>query len=242
MGNLVIIKNDQPVTTSLNVAKTFGKEHKVVIKAIKVLQNSVEKVSKPSDSNKAQKSAVLNQMFSEDKYTVKNNRRSYPMYYMNKDGFTLLVMGFNGRKATQFKLQYIAQFNRMAEQIKQNKQISLPRNYPEALRQLAETVEENESLKAQLESNKQAEMKVSEQLSLSPVLYTTEEVAEYCGFTSARLLNKELNKQRIIYFQKGLWHLYSAYQEKGYKNMSTRRNSQLWTEKGREFIKEKVKE
>lgn len=178
MENLVIIKNDQPVTTSLDVAKTFGKEHKVVIKAIKVLQNSVEKVSKPSDSNKAQKSAVLNQMFSEDKYTVKNNRRSYPMYYMNKDGFTLLVMGFNGRKATQFKLQYIAQFNRMAEQIKQNKQISLPRNYPEALRQLAETVEENESLKAQLESNKQAEMKVPEQLSLSPVLYTTEEVAE----------------------------------------------------------------
>jgi hypothetical protein len=174
-----------------------------------------------------------NSMFVEENYKPKNNFRRYPMYYMNKDGFTLLVMGFNGRKATQFKLQYIAQFNHMAEQIEQNEQISLPRNYPEALRQLAETVEENESLKAQLKS------KMPEQLSLSPVLYTTEEVAEYCGFTSARLLNKELNRQRIIYFRKGLWHLYFAYQEKGYKNMSTRHNSQLWTEKGRQFIKSK---
>lgn len=229
MENLVMVRNDQPVTTSLDVAKTFGKEHKNIVR---VVRNLI------SESSKA--SSVDISMFLEDRYTVNNNSRRYPMYYMNKDGFALLVMGFNGHKATQFKLQYIAQFNRMADEIKNRNQISLPRTYPEALRQLAEKVEENESLKEQLESNKQAEMKVSEQLSLSPVLYTTEEVAEYCGFTSARLLNKELNKQRIIYFQKGLWHLYFTYQEKGYKDMSTRRNSQLWTEKGREFIKSKL--
>lgn len=235
-----MVKNDQPVTTSIDVAKTFGREHKDVMNSIKSIKNEAEKSNKLNDSKRRKNILFLNQMFSEDRYTVKNNNRSYPMYYMNKDGFTLLVMGFNGHKATQFKLQYIAQFNHMADEIKNRNQVSLPRTYSEALRQLAEKVEENEKLKAQLESNRQIELKAPEQLSLSPVLYTTEDVAEYCGFTSARLLNKELNKQRIIYFQKGLWHLYSAYQKRGYKDLSTRRRSQFWTEKGREFIKNKL--
>ena len=34
---------------------------------------------------------------------------------MNRDGFTLLAMGFTGAKALQFKLAYIAEFNRMEE-------------------------------------------------------------------------------------------------------------------------------
>lgn len=36
-----------------------------------------------------------------------------PMYYMNRDGFTLLVMGYTGEKAMKFKLDYIKQFNAM---------------------------------------------------------------------------------------------------------------------------------
>lgn len=35
------------------------------------------------------------------------------MYYMNRDGFTLLVMGYTGEKAMKFKLAYIRQFNAM---------------------------------------------------------------------------------------------------------------------------------
>ena len=35
------------------------------------------------------------------------------MYYMNRDGFTLLVMGYTGEKAIQFKMAYIKQFNAM---------------------------------------------------------------------------------------------------------------------------------
>lgn len=241
MENLVAVKNGQPVTTSIDVAKTFGREHKDVMNSIKSIKNEAEKSNELNDSKRRKNILFLNQMFSEDRYTVKNNNRSYPMYYMNKDGFTLLVMGFNGRKATQFKLQYIAQFNRMAEQIENQKHASLPQTYPEALRQLAETVEENEKLKAQL-AQPDFEKEVLEQSKPVDVLYTTEEVAEYCGLTSARLLNKKLNKKRIVYFQKGLWHLYFPYQGKGYKDMSSRRNSQMWTSKGMEFIKTKITE
>lgn len=40
-------------------------------------------------------------------------RKKLPMYYMTKDGFTLLVMGYTGEKAMKFKEGYIKQFNAM---------------------------------------------------------------------------------------------------------------------------------
>lgn len=238
MTNLVIMKNEQPVTTSLQVAETFGKEHKDVMKAIRNVETDIIKGQEPSDSNKAQNSALLNSMFYQDNYTVDNNQRSYPMYYMNKDGFTLLVMGFTGSKATQFKLQYIAQFNQMEQEIKQPK-LSLPQNYASALRQLAETVEENEKLKIELQqTNFQQEIlnNVDKAETKLEILYTTEEIAETLGFRSARQLNQLLKESRIAYYQKGLWHLYKPYKNRGFKDMSTKRKSQLWTEKGKEFI------
>ena len=39
------------------------------------------------------------------------------MYLMNRDGFTLLVMGFNGKKALQWKLSYIQAFNAMESKL-----------------------------------------------------------------------------------------------------------------------------
>lgn len=38
---------------------------------------------------------------------------------MNRDGFTLLVMGFTGKKALTFKLEYIAAFNAMEKALKE---------------------------------------------------------------------------------------------------------------------------
>lgn len=39
--------------------------------------------------------------------------RNQKVFLMNRDGFTLLVMGYTGEKAMQFKLAYIKQFNAM---------------------------------------------------------------------------------------------------------------------------------
>lgn len=41
------------------------------------------------------------------------------MYYMNRDGFSLLVMGFTGKKALEWKLKYIDAFNKMESVIRQ---------------------------------------------------------------------------------------------------------------------------
>lgn len=103
MEKLVIMNNHQAVTTSLKVAEVFEKEHKDVMKSIRNLT--------------AQNCAVL-KMFVEDKYINSQNKQQ-PMYYMNRDGFTLLAMGFTGSKAMEFKLKYIEAFNKMEQAIRQ---------------------------------------------------------------------------------------------------------------------------
>ena len=39
-----------------------------------------------------------------------SNGKSNPMYYMNRDGFTLIVMGYTGEKAMKFKLIILLDF------------------------------------------------------------------------------------------------------------------------------------
>lgn len=108
MTDLVIMKEQQAVTSSLQVAEVFGKEHRHVLRAIDEVKEGV-----------AQNWADL---FYEDTYTHPQNKQEYRLIYMNRDGFTLLAMGFTGKKALQFKLQYIEAFNKMEAHIKQSLQ------------------------------------------------------------------------------------------------------------------------
>ena len=45
--------------------------------------------------------------------------KSNKMYMMNKDGFAFLVMGFTGKKANEWKWQYIKAFNQMEKFIRE---------------------------------------------------------------------------------------------------------------------------
>ena len=90
-------KDEVTVCTSLDVAETFGKEHKNVLKDIREMDCSEE-------------FGRLN--FELSSYLNSQNKRQ-PMYYMTRDGFTMLVMGYTGEKAMKFKEAYIRQFNAM---------------------------------------------------------------------------------------------------------------------------------
>ena len=99
MDELVYLKNDEPVCSSLQVAEKFGKRHTHVIERIeKIIEND-------STENSAQcfKASIYKDS------TGKSNK----MYVMNRDGFTFLVMGFTGKKANEWKWQYIKAFNQM---------------------------------------------------------------------------------------------------------------------------------
>ena len=127
MNELVIMHNKQAMTTSLRVAEVFGKDHKNVIQSIENLA--------------AEKSAA--KFFAESTYD--NRGKQYPMYYMNRDGFTLLAMGFTGKKALQFKISYINAFNSMETQIKTG--YVIPGSYAEALKLAASQAEQIEDMK-----------------------------------------------------------------------------------------------
>lgn len=90
-------KEEVTIVTSLDVAETFGKEHKHVLRDIRELECS----DKFRQSN-----------FGQSEYLNEQNHKQ-PMYYMTRDGFTLLVMGYTGEKAMKFKEGYIRQFNAM---------------------------------------------------------------------------------------------------------------------------------
>ena len=85
------------VTSSMKVAEVFGKQHKNVIQAI-------EKLLEDQD--------VFNRLNFQPVEYVDAKGEKRPMYEMDRDGFTLLAMGFTGKQALQFKLSYIDAFNK----------------------------------------------------------------------------------------------------------------------------------
>ena len=114
MKELVVMKNKQAITTSLKVAETFEKNHRDVLRAIDNLKKDVRNFA---------------QMFEETK-EPDSYGRPRRVIYMNRDGFTLLAMGFTGDKALQFKLKYIEAFNKMEQMIKEQ---ALPQTPEEKL-------------------------------------------------------------------------------------------------------------
>lgn len=251
-------KSNQPLTNSKLVAEVFEKPHDNVLKAIrKILQGGVVKNNETS-------------MFEETTYINEQNKQSYPMFIMNQDGFTLLAMGFNGKKAMEFKLKYIEAFNKMKKEIESSKP-SLPQNYLEALKSLVKAEEEREQLalenrKQQQEivtiskenmelGNKITEMlpKVSyyDQILKSNATMTITQIAQDYGMSAVRM-NKELESMRIQHKVRGQWILYGQFLTGGYVHSravdiirsdgrhDVKYNTE-WTTKGRIFLYDALK-
>lgn len=94
-------ENNSMYTTSKDIAEKFGKRHDHVLRDIKKLAT--------------QNGGAKNLFHST---TYENRGKHYPMYYITRDGFSLLVMGFTGPDALEWKMKYIDAFNRMAEVIR----------------------------------------------------------------------------------------------------------------------------
>lgn len=105
MNDLVYIKNNEAVCDSLQVAERFHKRHADVIRAIDNL------IANDSTQNCVQCFRITS--YKDD--TGKSNR----MYRMNRDGFSVLAMGFTGKKAMAWKWDYIKAFNQMESFIRE---------------------------------------------------------------------------------------------------------------------------
>lgn len=102
----VFTRGDQVVTTSNFVAEAFGKPHKNVLRDIDdILTQVVDFRIKLNFEPKAV-SVKVGFGYREDR-----------SYNLTKDGFMLLVMGFNGKAAMQIKCAFLEAFNRMAAEL-----------------------------------------------------------------------------------------------------------------------------
>lgn len=113
-NDLVKVVNNQAVVSSLQVAESFGKRHDHVLRDI---ENLIQGISKTDYTNEGDLpnfgDTPENKMFYKTTYIQEQNKQEYPMYLMNRDGFSLLVMGFTGEKALKWKVAYIKAFNEM---------------------------------------------------------------------------------------------------------------------------------
>lgn len=107
---LVVVKlkgnnNNQATTTSLKIAEVFEKNHKNILRDIKNLECPIE----------------FGRLNFELSSYINSQNKEMPCYEVTRDGFTLLAMGFTGKKATEWKVKYINAFNKMEETLKNPK-------------------------------------------------------------------------------------------------------------------------
>lgn len=105
-ANLCEIKEGQVGTTSLRVAEVFSKEHRRVMQSIRELDCSPE-FHQHNFVQMLRTTQLGN-----------NATRQDPYYFITRDGFVFLVMGFTGKTAAKFKEAYIRAFNVMEERLR----------------------------------------------------------------------------------------------------------------------------
>lgn len=133
MNDLVFISNNQAVVSSRVVAERFKKKHSDVL-------DSIARIVKTENSVLA--------FYEKHGYKVKGQYRTYPEYYMNRDGFMLLVMGFTTKPAMQVKVAFIKAFNEMEAKLKE--QEGNKPTLEEYNRNIQRLMNENDKLKAEL--------------------------------------------------------------------------------------------
>lgn len=129
MNDIILsMQNGKPVVSSRQIAENFDKNHRDVLRAVDNLKEDVRNFA---------------QMFFEttapDSYG-----REQRAYLMNRDGFTLLAMGFNGKAALEWKLKYIAAFNEMEKKLAEKPQLTRSQLLATALIAAHEELEEKD--------------------------------------------------------------------------------------------------
>ncbi len=137
MNDIILsTQNGEPVASSRQIAESFGKEHKHVLRDIENLIGGESKIG-------------LSSMFFKSEYISAQNKK-LPEYLMNRDGFSLLVMGFTGKEALEWKLKYIQAFNEMEKQLAQRPQLSRSELMAQALIAAHEELEHKDRQIAEL--------------------------------------------------------------------------------------------
>ena len=227
------MQSGEPVASSRQIAENFEKRHDHVMRDIDAIKKDVPN---------------FGEMFFEttapDSYG-----REQRAYLMNRDGFTLLAMGFTGKAALEWKLKYIAAFNEMEKKLTEQPQLTRSQLLATALIAAHEELEEKDKQIAKLTPDAEFARAVC----IADNCRTATSIAKDYGLTAEKL-NKLLYSQRVQYKDSdGQWVLYKPYQGKGYtknrKGKAIQRsngktyipNTTVWTVEGEKLIHEQLK-
>lgn len=95
-------ENYKATVSSRIVATRFGKNHKDLLNTIRSTINDLD------DSEFSRRN------FTPSDY-INSRGKKYQEYQMTMDGFSLIVMGFTGKEAAQFKVAYIKAFRKLQD-------------------------------------------------------------------------------------------------------------------------------
>ncbi|UXU48949.1 MULTISPECIES: phage regulatory protein/antirepressor Ant [Staphylococcus] len=228
-----------PVVSSRTVAEELRREHKNV-------RRDIDQILIRSD---------LSTLIIPSKY--KDSRgRTQNEYLLTKDGFTLYMFNIQGHN--DFKMAYINKFNEMEKQLKQPIASYMIEDPVKRAEQWIAEQKEKKQLELENNMNKQKVAEYEPKASYldtilnNKSLVTVGQIAKDYGM-SAQSLNKLLHDLKVQYKQSGQWLLYSNIQDKGYTHSSTTeiehkdgstsvRMNTKWTQKGRLYIYELLKE
>lgn len=230
MSDIILsTQNGQAVVSSRDIAKHFGREHKNILAAIREILV-------------AEKSAT--KFFYESSFEYRG--QTFPEYLMNRDGFTLVVMGLNNtEKVIEWKLKYIQAFNEM------EKKLTTPEPEPPELALSKALVMAQGIIAREQERSKQLEKEnaklkpaaeYAHNMLLSDETLTVTQIALNFGMT-ANKLNKLLEEWGIQKKVNKQWIPKRKYIDKGYTvsipvevgNGETKENTR-WNRTGQAFI------
>ena len=145
-----------------------------------------------------------------------------PCYLLTKKGCDMVANKMTGEKGVLFTAAYVTAFEKMREKVEQE----LPKDYPSALRALADAEEKRLALEAENAAQRQAiadfqpiKQYVDTILSSTRTLTTTQIAADYD--MTAKKLNKILHEVGVQRYVNGQWILYKQHMGKGYTRSKT---------------------
>lgn len=221
MENLINVTNYNGtiVVSSRDVARDFGKEPKHVNESIRKLI--------------AENSTVKN-MIIESTY-ISSRGREEREYLLTRDGFSLLVMGFTGASALQWKLKYIDAFNKMEQALRnQVPQLSEKQQCILAIYDGGQGAIQGAKRLSEIEIAEAVaplEAKIEEQ---KPLVTFAEQVGDSCDLISVRELAKLANDENLDIGEK---RLFQWLRENGYLS-DKKVNGNFTNEPYQRFVKQ----
>jgi phage regulator Rha-like protein len=244
------VDNPQQTMSSLEIAKLTGKPHNDVMKAIRAMEPSWEKVSQGKFSLSSRKVEQPN-----------GGIREYPCYELTKTECLYVATKFNDEARAKLVIRWEELEKKARAQMLQLPDFTNP---AEAARAWAQEYEQKTQLAIENKRLEQDNIQLALEnqelkhdknyldiIMRSRALLTITQIAQDYGM-SGKALNKTLADMRIQYSCNGQWTLYAPYKDKGYVSSRTiditradgRPDTVMhteWTQAGRKFLYEELK-